>query len=368
MNELRALGREGDIADFVDRPPHGLSPESVSGVSLRLDDYWLNWYLRAYWAPRYWGGAAVGGVAWPSQRDLRTHFGVVYDFNAKPPDWDNYCKQRGMHEGAHPVSIVVILRQPLRGGRPESWPTSVGSHFVLYEHRPEAIAHTVRGGNAIHGLSSGTLGGYLWTSHDGRYFAISCAHVVGPMNAATVYASGLNAMGAARVHVGGVIESVFPPTVGGKCNNRIQPGLNGVDAAVIDLSGNPSIDLTQPVAGKVSRSTPIGQIGSGDHVTFTGATSGTVNAKVKECNIWKDITVGGRSVCFGDLLVLEDVVFNYVASALSKPGDSGAWVISTQGGVSSWDAMLIGGDGTNSYCAYAENVLATLDPNLRMPP
>jgi hypothetical protein len=53
---------------------------------------------------------------------------------------------------------------------------------------------------------------------------------------------------------------------------------------------------------------------------------------------------------------------------LAKPGDSGAWIVNTSGGITGWDGLLIGGDGTNAYCSYAENIMNTLDKNLIVPP
>jgi hypothetical protein len=103
-------------------------------------------------------------------------------------------------------------------------------------------------------------------------------------------------------------------------------------------------------------------------VTLTGATSGTLSAKVKECNIWKELAFQGNSYCFGDLLVIEDVTYHYIASQFTKPGDSGAWLVNTAAGHVSWDAMLIAGDGANAYCSYSENIMAMIDPQLMIPP
>ena len=75
-----------------------------------------------------------------------------------------------------------------------------------------------------------------------------------------------------------------------------------------------------------------------------------------------------NTYCFGDLLVVEDVNFHYLASQFTKAGDSGAWVVSTRAGHASWDAMLIAGDGANAYCCYSENIMAMIDPGLSIPP
>jgi hypothetical protein len=355
MNELRDLAREGLIADFADKPPYSLANEEMTGLSLRVDDYWLAWYWHRYHFGHPWGSPT-------DQRVARTHYGHRYDFSQRPDDWLDRCKKKGMLREAHPVAIIVILRNEQRNGLPEEWPRFVGEHPVIYEHRPEAILQALASGDSVLGASSGTLGGYLWRASDGRHFALSCAHVFGQGSASTVHAG--------SAYVGSVVESHFPPASTGKCNNRIQGPVSSrsVDVAVADLAGSPSIQITIPKVGKLAAQTSIAQIGQGDLVTLTGATSGTLSAKVKECNIWKEMKLNGTSHCFGDLLVIEDVFFHYIASQFTKAGDSGAWVVSTAAGHASWDAMLIAGDGANAYCSYAENIMAIIDSQLTIPP
>jgi len=365
MRELRELGSSGPIAEFVETQEEA-SPSNSSGVSLRIDDYWLAWFQRIRWLGwhPHFGPSFV-------QREMRTFFRFEYDFSARPPDWDAYCASKG-RKGSHPVSIIVLLRRPHPGRSADNWRTEVGDHPIVCEYRPEAFAHSIAGGAGVTGTSTGTLGGYLWHTNEQEHYAISCQHVLGATDltqASTVHALTRKS---AKISIGNVIQSVFPPQHEGKCNNRIQPGSlaspNSVDAAVVDLSGHPTIDLNLPGVGKIVKWTDVAQMGQGDSVTFTGYASGTVKAKIKECNIWKEIDVKGQKVCFGDLFVLEHEVHQYVPQDLSKPGDSGAWIINTQASIASWDGMLIGGDGVNAYCAYAENTMKYLDSHLVIPP
>ena len=76
--------------------------------------------------------------------------------------------------------------------------------------------------------------------------------------------------------------------------------------------------------------------------------------------MWKEIKIQGVPVCFGDLFVLDHPTHQYITTSVAKPGDSGAWVINTSGGVVAWDGMLIGGDGVRAYCSYSENIMNTL--------
>jgi hypothetical protein len=357
VNELRDLGRDGRIADFVDQPPPGFPYRFATGVSLRIDDYWLSWYsFTRHSFP-------LQGVGEP-QRAMRVHHGERYDFSRTPDDWGEYCKGKGYADPVHPVAVIVILGRELLEGIPDSWPKFVDNHPVVYEYRPEAVLQALRPGDTVAGATTGTLGGYLWRPSDGKHVAISCAHVFGSAPGAKVHAG--------SAYIGSVIESHFPPPTSGsaRCNSRIGGAVahRSVDVAVSDLAGGPSIRVPVPGSGKVTRRTAIAHIGQGDPVMLVGGKSGRLRGKVKECNIWKEFTFQGVQYCFGDLLVLEDVTFHYIASSFTKDGDSGAWVVSTGAGHVSWDAMHIAGDGANSYCSYSENIMAAIDPGLVIPP
>jgi hypothetical protein len=364
VNELRNLASDGSIADFIEQRPGSprLDMGMLGGVSLRLDEYWLSWH----WHRWYWQHVILpaAGPSAIDRRAARVHHGDRYDFAYLPDDWSDYCYRKRWKQDAHPVAVVAILRTEMREGIPDAWPRFVGNHPVIYEYRPEAVLQAISPGDSVTGATTGTLGGYLWRPSDGQHFALSCAHVFGefdPYKPQAVYAGSTN--------MGRVVDSHFPPVTTGACNNRIS-GLvidRSVDAAVADLSGAPSIALPLPGSGKVTAWTPIAHLSSGDQVTIH-AQSGRLSGKVKECNIWKELTFKGNTYCFGDLLVIEDTTHHYIASQFTKPGDSGAWVVSTGAGYPSWDAMLVAGDGANAYCSYAENVMAKVDPTLALPP
>lgn len=361
MNEIRDLARDGPIAEFLDRP-RGIDVALMSGVSLRLDDYWLCSYLGDFWDHYARSRAAPSDYSF--QRYLRTRRGMTYRFDWSVSGWAEYLKKKGLEEQTHPVAVIVLLREPLHDGIPEQWPRTIANHPVYYEYRPEAQLQAVGPGDAVTGISSGTLGGYLWTAKDGRHFAISCAHVFGEKPGVAVGPS----VSAGSVAVGQVIESVFPGTSLGKCNMRLQPNTSSVDAAVADLTGGPSIQLAMPAVGKIMLRSDVIDIGQGDGVTLVGAKSGRLEGRVKECNVWKEFVLGGNTYCFSDLLVIESSKHHYLTRAFTQAGDSGAWVVNTSTGTPSWDAMLIGGDGSSSYCCYAENITGKLDPGLSIPP
>lgn len=375
MQELRDLAQSDLIGDFVEKPPRELSIEHVSGVSLKIDEYWLGWFGSRYAGP-FWSRDLQ------DQRLHRMFFGMRYDFSDRPPDWQEHCRRKGYvrekmpKDGAHPVSVVVILRRPLKQIYGEGYPRFVGPHPIVYELRAEAEGYSLRGGDYVGGSKSGTLGGFLWHTNDLTYYALSCAHVLGdassPGNLNRAYSPKPNAFGA-KVEIGNVTWSEMPPSKStSKCNSRTDPNAPTIDVAIAEIDG-PTLPITPnlifPNAGKITQWTPIANIGQGDPTSFCGYASGTVNAKVKEATIWKELTLNGTPYCFKDLFVLEDIVFRYVTSALAKHGDSGAWVVNSTSSVVSWDGMLIGGDGVNAYCCYAENIMQSLpDSHLVLPP
>lgn len=363
MNELRDLARDGPIAEFVDKLD-GLPDHVASGVSLRIDEYWLAWF--DWWLARHYAPWPVLSSTAIVQRQWRKHYGMRYDFARVPDDWKEHCSRKGLYRPGHPVSVIVILHGEAGEGIPESWPRFVGDHPVVYEHRPDAVLEGIAPSAEVTGVTTGTLGGYLWRASDGQHFGVSCAHVFGFQNAP----GGSAVHDTAGVFVGKVIESHFPNVSSGKCNNRLQPiaTVSTVDVAVTDLSGKPAFSVAHPSVGKIAGRTLIQDIGQGDLVALVGANGRTLIGKVKECNIWKELRFNGNSYCFGDLLVVEDATHHYLPSKFTKPGDSGAWVVSTGAGYPSWDAMHIAGDGSCSYCCYSENIMALLDPQLSMPP
>jgi hypothetical protein len=386
MNELRALAQGEQIGSFVENPPPGLSVENVSGVGLRIDDYWLSWDLsRPGWIQQGQPPTTVLfspiGMGPEFQRHKRMFFGARYDFDSSPNDWAEYCARSGYvynatqtRKGAHPVAVVVILRKPLstifKGG---DYPQHVGPHPIIYEHRKEAEGYALNIGGFLGGAHEGTLGGFLWHKVDLTYHAVSCAHVLG--NAATsprsirAYSPKPTSFGS-RKEIGDVTWSQMPPPSGTtKCNSRTDPNAPTVDVAYAIVDSSIVPDLIVPRVGKINMSVPISTIGQSDPVSFVGQKSKKVDARVKEVTIWKELTLNGLPYCFKDIFALEHRNYQYIGQPLGRPGDSGAWVINVTSNVVGWDGMVIGGDGQNLYCCYAENIMSALqNPDLQLPP
>jgi hypothetical protein len=307
--------------------------------------------------------------------------GLRYNFDLRPGDWVDHWARKGYsyHDeppvpGAHPVLIIIILRRPLKEiflfG---DYPRNLGPHPIIYEHRPEATGYSLKSGDYIGATYAGTLGGFLWHKNDLTYHGLSCAHVLGDVSSAVkanrAYSPKPNVFGA-KTEIGNVTWSEMPPSPSTtKCNSRTDPNAPTIDAAFAELDANIIPTLAFPGAGKIAQWTLVANMGQGDPGSFSGYSSGTVQAKIKEATIWKELTINGSAYCFKDIFVLEDSVFHYIASSLAQPGDSGAWIINTTAGVVTWDGMLIGGDGQLAYCCYAENIMAALpDKDILLPP
>jgi hypothetical protein len=102
-------------------------------------------------------------------------------------------------------------------------------------------------------------------------------------------------------------------------------------------------------------------------VSFLGAESRHVDARLGSLNLWRDAQINGTPHCIGDMFTLEPTEHWYVRPRLSQSGDSGAWVLSQDNGVVGWDGMLFGGDGAQVYCCFAElihSMCAAQYPNL----
>lgn len=354
MEELRALARGGTIGGFVDDPPFPLGVENVSGVSLRVDAYWLRWF----WAPlrRPYGLHRRGSY------EERAFHGVRYDFGARPPQWKAHCRDRGYPGDAHPVTVVVMLRRPPTPGMLAEAPRSVGPHPVVYELRPPAAGYSLDAGGFVGGDDEGTLGGFLQHSGTLAYYAVSCAHVLCRSPAASaparVYSPKPGAFGA-RTEVGTVRFSAYPSATGGKCN-RFVTGAPSVDVAVAEVDGQVVVNTGIPRIGAPSSIAAIQDIGQEDPVRFYGHKSRRRAARVAEATLWKELSIDGVAVCFSDLFAIEHPSYNHLTRSLARGGDSGAWVVDTSGGTAVWYGMLIGGDGVRAYCCYAENVMSQL--------
>lgn len=366
MEELRALASTGLIADFVENPPFSLSTEYVSGVSLRIDEFWLYWE-RAYLWPQIGYPLPYHTPHPVPHRELRTFYGARHDFTPRPPTWSAYCRRKGYPiDDAHPVTVVAILRAPFDQKLLGDAPRAIGAHPIVYEYRPEAVGYALAPGDFIGCTGEGTLGGFLWNTSESSYQAMSCAHVLGESGRA--YSPRPNVFGT-RTEIGSVTFSLLPVASGMKCNRAIQPDAPVIDLALVTVDAGTATLLTIPDIGRVAADSAIANMDQNDPVWFFGQKSQGVQAKTAELNIWKELKINCTPTCFSDLFVIDHPSYPYIGTNLARPGDSGAWIVTQSMGTVTWDGMLIGGDGLRAYCCFAENIMKTLAKQpLTLPP
>ncbi len=202
--------------------------------------------------------------------------------------------------------------------------------------------------------TSGTAGGFLRDSTTGAVFLVSCEHVCGGPGNTVLHPVPKVLRNAAPI---AAVRFAIAPAASkpaSKCNRVRQP-LPVPDVALAELAGT-GYDSSHRQLGKVNRVTPIADMTEDDAVSFYGASSGAVQAKVGSLNLWREIQIEGAPHCVGDMFTIEPALSWYFRPKLSRPGDSGAWVLNQDNGIVGWDGMLIGGDGVQSYCCFAESI------------
>lgn len=404
--QLRELAREigPGIEDFLaTRLPDGLA----RGVLLAFDESWMDdWLGREilrHWWPyghelawefrhrRIRGGPWLGGDlrregsywssdAWRALRraaqTISSFARVRFDTGFRPPGWFDHCRLMGYPENAQPIVIKVILksREPERKG---DLPRSYEGYPIIYEVRPSCEgyasvspllgASSVRRGASIKAKfddSFGTLGGFLTDRDNGSVFLVSCCHVLG-MPGTAVLAPGRPGFWSRPKEVGEVITADLPPCEDGQRIGRRHPraGLSGalgtVDFALARLEERVSIRPFREVS-EVPLSVNQNMV-QGEEVHFVAARSGLVRAEIGSLCLNYEITIRGSPRWFRDLFELKHIHPYYFNLRLAKPGDSGAWIVSTLRPSPAWDGMLIGGDGAQAYCCFADNLLSRLD-------
>jgi hypothetical protein len=372
VQELRDLARSDAIASFVADPPLLLAEEFVHGVTLVVDRFWLRAFRAAF---GYWTEGSPVSFSYRTRRVITGH---KFDFTWRPDGWAAHCAVMGYPDNAHPVAVLVLLRSPVDTAYLSDVPRSVDGHSIRYEYRPPCVAYgpgsVAAGAQISRGVPPtlrpirGTVGGFL---HDRfRVYAVSCAHVFGPVGSVISQSSGRFA---APTPVADVTFASMP-TVSSettKCNRIAQAAIPDLDVALAALQHQVTYNPTFPTFGTVDHVSRIADMTGEDEVSFLGANRGRpVPGRLGDLNVWREILIEGRPHCMGDLFTMKPRQHAYVRTELAKPGDSGAWVVSLDNGVVSWDGMVIAGDGPDVYCAFAEHVLATCrsaNPGLVLP-
>jgi len=338
------------------------NPNAVQGVRIEYDSYWLQ-QLQQWVSVR-------SGWGWfhPFHPEEFRHWEKWYEDilenprSFEPPFWRNYVKANRLGEGSA-VIVTFVLRDPkaidqfsegLQGALP-GYQTRVEYHPQVRGFAATASASTATVGVTSPNQTNGTLGGMLRDrSRASKQYIVSCAHVLSDTAGTDVFVPSPPQGG--KTVVASVSYGIMAPAMstGASCSKDTTSEYP-VDAAAAEVSRASSIPSgTFP---KIDAVKAIKLMSQRDPVWFTGAVSGRVKGQINSLSIWQEIEIGSQFHCFGNLFVVEPPKPWYLNTNLAQPGDSGAWILSTDGFAIDWNGMLIGGDGAFVYCSFAEKIV-----------
>lgn len=365
---LRRLSENQEFSGFID----GILSEnddldaSVQGVLLGFDRYWLRWWESHWWTfgpphaprPHLWH---------PNWRPLLDPFELPV---GQPPDWGGHLRRMGRtSESGSPIEITFSL-VPGTKVINSNWPTSWRGFGIRYEVRPRCVAlglrdpvDPVEGGVSVgrqNETGSGTLGGLLRDPRTLTKYIVSCAHVFG--------AQGNIVQPAEDDHrrsrfVATVSSSRMPPPRQPGLRRSASPS-DTIDAALAPLAPASDGYLRIDRVGAIDRVEAADDIDSFENVTFVGKQSGSVQAETKQLAHWYEVDIDQKPRLFRDVFTIGFRQHQYLVTSLAQKGDSGAWIVCTDNGLTGWCGVLFAGDGLEAFCCFSEHVHAALGPQL----
>jgi hypothetical protein len=358
--------------------------EQTHGVALAFDDSWLSW-ATLFLSERY-RPYPVNCSSWSSEDWLffDDHIAnVISDLvrskGPRPAWWSRHCIMRGYREDSVPVIVKVVVREPgfdpSATELPATLESGFGTHPIVYEYRPIAVAVSMlssaiglRASGPIGHTNppkTGTLGGFLKNIINNQLYAVTCAHVLPRQGGNVVYPGPSRSSHSATV---GTVDfrQLPPPNLGSQlCNNRSTFTNNQLDVALASIDQSRASAL--PQAGYPAAVLLISQMSTGQKVKFYGQKSKAVSAKIDDVNIWRTICIDGQDHCFGDIFSIVSRNTAYLNRALARPGDSGSWVISDGSQPPAWAGMVIADDGLKAYCCFSEHIIDRLSSHFGVP-
>lgn len=339
--------------------------DTIRGIHLYFDEYWLE-ATRANLMTHCFQYSF--GPQSPEQNMLFPYAAKFFswqpDIEFRPSRWGEHCRARGFTEKSRPIIIRVILRDAGMNPRRLDLPNNFEDYPIVYQYRPPCGAYSL--GSLVVGQSvgkenpntAGTLGGFLQDS-SGREHLVTCAHVVHG-DETPVFAPGpADSSIRSQVAIVRHFNLPVPTPPGTKCNSRSMRSGNTVDVACAEVDSS-IVSTIHCKIGHVNDINNADIVAQGMPVCFVGKSSGYRDAEVGSVCIWHEIEIGGQPHCFSDIFEITHPKPFYLNTGLARPGDSGAWIISRENLCTSWNGMLIGGDGAQAYACYAENLMNDL--------
>lgn len=341
---------------------------TVQGVLVQIDPRWMRaWRIGETYNPRYpdkgfdeasaqkrlwWGPGYTElfeGEFWRPWKPFRAI--QEEDLRWRPRDirfWDDNASET---YSRWPIILRICLYPggDRERGEPPLFPTNMGFR-IRYEVRP--VMRLFAGPRDKHrpllgGISigvnandAGTMGGIV-TDGSGRYFGLTCAHVVGPAKDVEQPAR-IDATGGI---IGKVIGSELPspyPSHTPRTTAHQRQHASKVDVALVEINDKTTPKLEILKMGKVKGLVEPDDIEQHEELQLTGRSS---DWKIVEkavvspyYNIKNQKT--GEEYCYENALIFRDAT----GAAAAQPGDSGAWLCKETDADYLWAGMVVGGD------------------------
>ena len=159
------------------------------------------------------------------------------------------------------------------------------------------------------------------------------------------------------MQLGEVRHHAMPPASKGmRCTKAVNKAAHALDFCAIELDAKAPASPTYVdyIASDLT-------IACGDDVEFKRENKKIVNARVAGLSVWLEIDVRGEPHCYADMLIIEEPRGWYVKPGLTRPGDSGTWILFYDTLTVAWYGVIVGGDGVHGYCSFAQAIYRNLD-------
>jgi hypothetical protein len=269
---------------------------------------------------------------------------TIRHLDEQPQNWDTWLSIFTIEERKRikrlPV-FVTVHTEPAPSSSELTELLSIVADSLIpagIERRPIAQLQLSAGDHIHLGSAFGTAGGFLHDPSTGKYFAVSCSHVLGTAGATVTDAVGSS--------LGQCVDVTrLTPNSGGFACDPVTPAsgltLNTEDAGLVELNRAPAATgLNAPSALRHGQTV--------DLVLSTGA----ARFQIRSLAMSMQLRHSGNRYCYRSLVEL------YSSSTSTKSGDSGAWGEVAGSSGMEWGVMAIGGDGISTFAVRGNDVLS----------
>ena len=204
------------------------------------------------------------------------------------------------------------------------------------QHRPIVGGVSV----GVNATDAGTLGGVL-KDNKGKYFGVTCAHVVGA-NTNVEQPAQIDRRGTT---IGSVVTKHLPPAFPSharRVESEQAKYAAKVDAALIELDSKTGAKLEVLKMGPVTNLVALADIAQHEELQLTGRSSDWQKVQRSSVSPFYNVknTITGDEYCFENALIVREPS----GASAAQPGDSGAWLCKEVGTHYHWAGMVVGGD------------------------